>query len=202
VRKLSRAVEQSPAAIVITNPNGEIEYVNPKFTQTTCYTLAEAVGKNPRILKSGHTTQQEYQQLWDTISSGGEWRGVFQNRKKNGDLYWESATIAPIWDQNGAITHFLAVKEDITERKRLEKQLQLQATTDELTGIYNRRHFMEAATQELKRAIRFKHPLAVAMIDLDHFKQINDTYGHAAGDQALIMFSQIIQKGMVHWVVN
>ena len=194
VRKLSRAVEQSPAIIVITNLAGEIEYANPKFTQTTGYTLAEVVGKNSRLLKSGHTPQQEYQQLWDTITSGGEWRGEFQNKKKNGDLYWESATIAPIWDQRGAITHFLAVKEDITERKSLEELLQNQAITDELTGVYNRRHFMALATLELKRAIRLKHPFAVAMIDLDHFKQVNDTYGHAAGDQVLIALSQIIQK--------
>ena len=123
LRKLSRAVEQSPACIVVTDPDGKIEYVNPKFTQLTGYTLQEALGKNPRILKSGYTPDEEYTRLWNTITSGGEWRGQFCNKKKNGDFYWESASISPVIDQLGIITHFVAVKEDITEHKRVEEAL-------------------------------------------------------------------------------
>jgi two-component system cell cycle sensor histidine kinase/response regulator CckA len=123
LRKLSRAVEQSPASIIITDTAGDIEYVNPKFTQVTGYHPAEVLGQNPRILKSGHTPVTEYKQLWERITSGNEWRGEFQNKKKNGELFWESASISPVRDPNGTITHFLAVKEDITERKRLEQQL-------------------------------------------------------------------------------
>ncbi|MBE7553181.1 MAG: PAS domain S-box protein [Anaerolineales bacterium] len=133
LRQLSRAVEQSPVSIVITNTMGAIEYVNPKFTQVTGYTLAEVIGQNPNLLKSGYTSPEEYQRLWDTITSGGQWRGEFQNRKKNGDLYWEAATISPILNERGKITHFLAVKEDITERKRAEAALQ--ASEARLTGI-------------------------------------------------------------------
>jgi PAS domain S-box-containing protein len=124
VRKLYRAVEQSPISIVITDTNGIIEYVNPRFTRTTGYTLAEVVGKNPRILKSGELSKERYTALWQTILQGQEWRGEFHNRKKNGELYWESASITPITNAHGEITHFLAVKEDITEQKRNAEALQ------------------------------------------------------------------------------
>ena len=122
LRKLSRAVEQSPVSIVITDLDGKIEYVNPKLCQVTGYTQAEVLGRTPRILKSGEMSQAEYRQLWQTIKSGKEWRGEFHNRKKNGELFWELASLSPIFDGSGTITHFLAVKEDITEHKRLEHE--------------------------------------------------------------------------------
>lgn len=124
LRKVIRAVEQTPSVVMITDVRGAIEYVNPKFTLLTGYTLDEVRGRNPHILKSGETDPKEYAKLWKTIQSGGEWRGVFHNRKKNGDLYWESACISPIRDASGAITHLLAVKEDITERRRLEREVE------------------------------------------------------------------------------
>lgn len=124
LRQLSRAVEQSPVSIVITDTTGAIEYANPKFVEITGYTLDEAKGKNPRILQSGYTSSLEYKELWNNLTSGEEWRGEFYNRKKNGDLYWEFATISPIIDDHGVITHYLAVKEDITERKQVEQKLQ------------------------------------------------------------------------------
>jgi len=133
LRQLSRAVEQSPASIIITNPAGNITYVNPKFTAVTGYTFAEALGKNPRILKSGETPAAAYEQLWQTITSGKEWHGEFHNKRKNGELYWESASISPIFNSAGQITHFLAVKEDNTERKRMEEQL-FQAQKMETVG--------------------------------------------------------------------
>jgi two-component system cell cycle sensor histidine kinase/response regulator CckA len=123
LRKLHRAVEQSPTSIVITDIGGTIEYVNPKFTQITGYTFEEAKGQNPRILKSGDTPKEEYAKLWETILSGKEWRGQFHNKKKNGEQFWELASISPVRDASGTITHFLAVKEDVTERKVLEQQL-------------------------------------------------------------------------------
>jgi len=122
-RQLSGAVEHSPVSVVITDTKGNIEYVNPKFTQVTGYTLEEAVGQNPRILKSGELSCEFYENLWNTITRGDEWHGEFHNRKKNGELYWEAASISPITDEHGAITHFVAVKEDITERKRMDEQV-------------------------------------------------------------------------------
>jgi len=123
LRQLSAAVEQSPVTVVITDPKGNITYVNPKFTQTTGYTLEESVGRNPRILNSGHAPRELFQTLWRNILAGKEWRGEFRNRKKNGELYWESAAITPIFDAGGTITNFLAVKEDITERRAMESEL-------------------------------------------------------------------------------
>jgi len=122
LRQLSRAVEQSPASIVITNPAGDIEYANPKFINVTGYTLAEILGKNPRILKSGEISPETYRELWQTITAGKEWRGEFHNNKKNGELYWESASISPIRDRAGRVTHYVAVKEDITARKQNEAE--------------------------------------------------------------------------------
>jgi PAS domain S-box-containing protein len=120
---LSRAVEQSPASIVITDMNGIIEYVNARFVQVTGYTSEEAIGQNPRLLSSHLEPREKYAQLWSTITSGGEWHGEFLNRKKNGELYWEFASISPIKNRDGVPKHYLAVKEDITERKKAEEQL-------------------------------------------------------------------------------
>ena len=124
LRQLSRAVEASPTSIVITNTDGKIQYVNPKFTQVTGYSMEEVLGKNPNILKTDQTPVETHRQMWQTISVGQEWRGEFCNRKKNGELYWEIASISPIESPDGTITHFVAVKEDITERKRTEQLLQ------------------------------------------------------------------------------
>jgi len=123
LRKLSRAVEQSPTSIIITNIFGDIEYVNPYFSELTGYSYQEVLGNNPRILKSGYTSSDEYRGMWESISSGKKWRGEFHNKKKNGELYWEEASISPIVNQEGKITHFLAIKVDITERKRIEAEL-------------------------------------------------------------------------------
>ncbi|HUT66137.1 MAG TPA: PAS domain S-box protein [Spirochaetota bacterium] len=123
LKKLSLAVQQSPVGIVITDAEGNIDYVNPSFEAATGYSFDDLLGKNPRILKSGEHSIEFYKNLWDTILQGNEWGGEFHNRKKNGDLYWESASISPIKNEDGRITHFLGVKEDITKRKLLEQQL-------------------------------------------------------------------------------
>ena len=123
LRLFSRAIEQSAHTVIITDRNGIIEYVNPKFVETTGYSPAEVIGVNPRLLKAGKTTPEQYEQLWQTIADGGEWRGEFHNQRKDGALYWEAASIAPVRDDSGAITHFVAIKEDITRRKKIEAAL-------------------------------------------------------------------------------
>jgi PAS domain S-box-containing protein len=138
--KLSQAVEQSPVSIVITDTEGNIEYANPKACETTGYSMRELLGKNPRVLKSGDTPAEEYRILWNSITSGKQWKGLFHNKKKNGELYWESATIAPIRDNGGNTTHFLGVKENITERLAVENALreseaQLRLKNEELVRI-------------------------------------------------------------------
>jgi two-component system cell cycle sensor histidine kinase/response regulator CckA len=122
LRKLSHAVEQSPALVVITDKAGNVEYVNPKFTQVSAYQLEDVLGKNPRIWKSGETSQEEYQKLWTTITAGGEWHGEFLNRTKDGEVYRASAALSAIRDATGNITHFLSVAEDVTARRSMEEQ--------------------------------------------------------------------------------
>ncbi len=119
----SLAAEQSPVSIVITNAAGEIEYVNPKFTATTGYSRDEVMGKNPRVLKSGEMPIEGYRDMWAELAAGREWRGEFHNRRKDGTLFWESAVISPVRDSEGKITHYFAVKEDITENKRLSAMM-------------------------------------------------------------------------------
>jgi PAS domain S-box-containing protein len=123
IRQLSQAVEQSPATIIITDINGDIEYVNPRFTETTGYTLEEVMGENPRFLKSGHTTAEEYKTLWKTVCSGQNWQGEFYNKAKDGTLFWESCTISPLLNAEGKTTQYLAINENITNRKIVEQEL-------------------------------------------------------------------------------
>jgi PAS domain S-box-containing protein len=134
--KLFQAIQQSPMSVVITDRNGVIEYVNPEFTKVTGYTMEEAIGQTPRILKSGHTPPEFYAELWNTIAGGGAWRGELLNRRKNGELFWELASIAPV-KEGETITNFVAVKEDITDRKETEEQLrqsQKMQAVGQLTG--------------------------------------------------------------------
>ncbi len=134
IKTLSTAVEQSPITTIITDIKGNIVYVNPKFMETSGYSQAEAIGKNPRIFKTENKPSEDYKEMWNTLLSGKNWTGTFQNKKKNGELYWESAVIAPIKNNNDEITHFLALKEDITEkilaeekRKKAEQKLMEQS---------------------------------------------------------------------------
>ena len=123
LKKLSQAIEQSPASVVITNLDGEIIYVNSSFTKISGYRKSEAIGKNPRILKTEHFSKSYYKELWDTILNGKKWTGEFKNKKKNGEIYWEYASISPIVNDQNEIISFVAVKEDITERKKIEQEL-------------------------------------------------------------------------------
>lgn len=134
---LSRAVEQCANLVIITDPTGRIEYVNPKFTRVTGYSAAEAVGKNPRILKSELGPAGEYQRLWQTITAGREWHGEFLNRRKDGTFYWAVASISPVRDQTGLITHFVAIQEDISSFKRIQHELL--SAKSELERIVRRR---------------------------------------------------------------
>jgi diguanylate cyclase (GGDEF)-like protein/PAS domain S-box-containing protein len=203
LRQLSRAVEQNPSSIIITDMEGKIEYVNPKFTELTGYTLEEIHKQNPRILQSGKTPPEVYKDLWQKLLSGKEWRGEFLNRKKNGELYWEFASISALTNSKGNITHFIAVKEDITARKeadekiqRLNTELEELAMTDYLTNLYNRRYFMQRGTEEFKRAQRSNQPLSLLMMDINEFKSVNDNYGHEAGDAAIKQVAAVLKSNL------
>ena len=123
LRKLKRAIDQSSSSVVITNKDGKIEFVNPRFTEVTGYSEAEAIGENPRLLKSNFQNSDYYKEMWETISKGLDWKGEFLNKRKDGTEFWESATISPIKDSNGDITHYVAIKDDITETKKMQEEL-------------------------------------------------------------------------------
>ncbi len=149
LNNLRTAVEQSANTIIITDPGGGIEYVNPCFEKITGYTFAEAVGQNSRILRSGEQDNSFYRNLWETISSGKNWKGQFHNRRKDGSLFWESATISPVFDSSGRIVHFIAIKEDITERKALEANL-LDALDCAEAGNRTKSEFLAVMSHELR----------------------------------------------------
>ena len=151
LRKLSNAIEHSPMVVVITDRNGTIEHVNPRFSELTGYTLEEAVGANPRILKSGATPTRVYEELWNTILDGRIWHGELQNRKKNGEIYWESTSISPIRDDAGQVTHFVALKEDITHLKQVQNELQAQLA--ELRRWHEATLGRETRVLDLKREV-------------------------------------------------
>ena len=153
VRTLSRAVEQSPASIVITDRAANIAYVNPRFEQVSGYARTEVVGRNPRILKSGVVSSETYAQLWATLSAGGEWRGELCNRRKNGELFWEYAAISGLRGESGGIEHYIAVKEDITERKAAEAKIQRLSNLYAALSQCNRAVVHCATEQELFQEI-------------------------------------------------
>ncbi|MBN2147216.1 MAG: diguanylate cyclase [Anaerolineales bacterium] len=213
LRLQSVALEAAANAIVITDLDGNIEWLNPAFTRITGYEAEEVLGQNPRVLKSGKHPAQLYQNLWKTVLAGGVWHGEMINRRKDGRLYTEEMTIAPVRDEQGEITHFIAVKQDVTARKlaeeglqqaneqlrarigqieELQEQMREQAIRDQLTGLFNRRYLEETMGRELARAARQSTPVGVVMLDLDHFKMINDQYGHEAGDLMLHLLGDLL----------
>jgi len=187
-QKFSMALEQTADAIMITNSAGVIEYANKSFEETTGYTLAEVVGKTPRILKStGHTQNQQeyYEELWRTIQSGEVFQGVLVNKRKDGSFYYEEKTITPLKSVDGTITHFISTGRDISERMRTQEYLHFLAHHDVLTQLPNRTLFIERLEQAIIHADSNNTMVAVLFADLDRFKFINDTLGHDTGDVVL-----------------
>jgi diguanylate cyclase (GGDEF)-like protein/PAS domain S-box-containing protein len=182
---LHAALDQLPISVLITDTRGTIEYVNPTFLKTKGFTAQEVVGQNPRVLKSGQMDGRVYSNLWSDLKAGRVWRGEFENRRKDGTLLWERTTVTPLRDDHGAVTHYMAINEDITQRKAAENRAWHQANHDTLTGLPNRILFQDRLTAALAQARRRDAQVAVLFIDLDHFKTINDTHGHAAGDEVL-----------------
>ena len=194
LRILVKAVEQSPVSIIVTNNEGVIEYVNPKFCKVTGYSMEEVLGKTPRILKGGFLSPDFYRDLWKTILAGEEWHGVFHNRTKSGEMVWELASISPIRDEDGKVTHFVSVKEDFTEIKRLQDRMDNLAHHDQLTGLPNRNLFYDRLKHAQTLAKRRNKGFALFYLDLDGFKAVNDPHGHELGDHLLKAVGQRITE--------
>ena len=185
LQRMSMVIEQSPESIVITDTSGSILYVNEAFQRITGYARDEVLGRNPRILNGGLTPSATYAQMWSTLLAGEVWRGEFNNVRKDGSAYLELATIAPIKDAGGTVTHYVAVKEDITQRKQSEALLHRLAYFDALTGLPNRALLHDRIAQAIRSGVRRESFGMLMLVDIDRFRQLNDTLGHAAGDRLL-----------------
>jgi len=216
-KKFESIVEQSPQSIFITDLDGKIQYANPTFTELMGYSADELLDKTPQILKTEFTPPDFYKYLWETITSGEKWVGEFVNRRKDESVIYESAVIAPLTDTSGEKTHYVAFEDDITSQKEmayeiseLEKQLQEKSKDiaqlneqlqelklrDRLTGLYNRVYLSEILAREIFRSVRARNHLVLMIIDVDHFRLINDRYGYSTGDSVLQSISKSISESM------
>jgi diguanylate cyclase (GGDEF)-like protein/PAS domain S-box-containing protein len=192
--KLTQVLEQTADSITITDTNGVIEYINPAFTAMTGFSVQEAVGHYPSIVKSGRHQPQFYQQLWDALQQGEAFRDVFINRKKGGELYYEEKTITPLKDGQGRITHYISTGKDITERMQTQERLHYLSYHDVLTELPNRLLFLEWLNHALTVDDDVGIKLAVICIDVDRFKIINDTLGHDSGDRVLLCLAGLLKS--------
>ncbi len=213
LRLKSIALDHAASGIVITDLRGVILWVNRAAARMTGYEREELIGRTPSLLKSGEHDDAFYRGLWTEIRAGRTWQGAIVNRRKDGSHYHEEQTIAPVRDAEGRVSHYIAVKQDASERvaaeqslrrahddlaryvteiEALQARLREQAIHDPLTGLFNRRYLDEALAREVARAQRERTPLTIAMIDLDHFKGINDSHGHPAGDRLLVALGRIL----------
>ena len=195
IRLQSLALEAVQLSVVITSVDGTIEWVNPAFTAMTGYTAEDALGRTLKILSSGRHDAAYFSALWRTILAGRSWEGETTNRRKDGSLYVEDQTITPVRDGGGRITHFVAVKRDVTERRRQDDAIIHLARHDPLTDLPNRRVVEEDLVRLLARAHRGR-PSAVLLVDLDNFKAVNDRAGHGVGDSLLRAFAHILLEAV------
>ena len=175
-----------------TDLDGNITYASEAFCEISGYSKDELIATNHRIIRHSDMKESTYKELWETITSGKTWKGEIKNKKKNGDYYWVKASISPVFDNKGEIISYTAVREDITDKKIIEEI----SITDGLTNIYNRRYFDEIFPKIINEAKRKNELVAFVFMDIDHFKQYNDNYGHQKGDEVLINFAACLKQSL------
>jgi diguanylate cyclase (GGDEF)-like protein/PAS domain S-box-containing protein len=187
------ALEAAANPILISRRDGTIIWVNSAFEQLSGYMREEVLGQNTRLMKSGQQSPSLYIDLWETVLSGNRWRGELVNQRKNGSLYNEEMTVTPVKGPTGEITHFIAIKLDITERKQAEERTRNLALTDSLTGLANHRRLVEVLNSEISRYDRTARPFSILLLDLDELKKINDTHGHPVGSRAITRVADVLR---------
>ena len=196
IDKLSKVVEQIDDSVLVTDKEGTITYANKAFYDQTGYTKDDVLGSTPRVLKSGKYDNAFYKKLWETILRGDIYKGTFINKKKNGDIFYEKKTITPLKDDQNNLVGFVSSGKDVTLETMMHQEMENLASTDKLTGIYNRHKFEELFSLEAERTRRFASPLSLILLDIDHFKSVNDTYGHDVGDDVLKHLTSTIKSNI------
>lgn len=189
------ALEAASNAVVLCARDGTIRWVNPAFEALTGWTAAEAVGKTPRILKSGAHADAFYRAMWEQVTRGQTWSGEVINRRKDGTQFLEEQTITPVKDAMGAVTHFISIKQDVSARKQQEAEIRRLSLADPLTGLPNRRSLHQKLDEAVTRA-RSGQASALVLLDIDNFRAVNETLGHAAGDQVLATLGRILSGAL------
>lgn len=194
LKLLAQAIEQTDEMVRITDRAGVITYVNDALIAHTGYRAVELIGEDSSILNSSHHDEKFYENMWKILLSGKTYKGVFTNRKKDKNIYYDEEIITPIFDKNKKIKNFVVTSQDISQRIKMEEELQKLATVDSLTGIYNRHKTNKEIEIEITRATRQEGSFSLVMFDIDNFKNINDTYGHDVGDYILQELSSLVLK--------
>jgi diguanylate cyclase (GGDEF)-like protein/PAS domain S-box-containing protein len=196
MRISAQVYENTMEGIMVTDVNANIISANPAFSRITGYNAEEVVGKNPSILQSGKHGAEFYKEMWNKLLTEGQWAGEIWNKRKDGELYAQQVSISAVKDERGKLTEYVAVTFDITEQKRKEEIIRFMAYHDHLTGLPNRNTFNNLLGAELSNAKRYRHKTAVMFLDLDGFKQVNDTCGHGVGDALLKEVSKMLKASV------
>lgn len=195
---LSAVLNQTADSIIVTDLKGDIVFVNAAFTHMTGYQSNDVCGQNARVLQSGKQSRSFYADLWQALLAGKTYRNTFINRRKNGELFFEEATISPIYDHNGEPLYYVAIGKDVTELMQQSEDNAQKAYHDALTGMYNRLKLDEVLARKLNETWPRARLFSLILLDIDNFKRINDDFGHAMGDEVLKQLATLLQTTLRH----